>query len=80
MLQSGQILTLGLLTTITLEVITVHMYASFPVLLPFLKCILEVVFCEGVQHHLQFYRNHLDCVKMAALQFQLQSGKQKKVG
>jgi hypothetical protein len=38
------------------------------------KCILEVVFCEDVQHH-------LSCVKMAAFQFCLQSEKQKsKVG
>jgi hypothetical protein len=33
------------------------------------KCILEAVFCECVQHHVQFFLNHPSCVKMAALQF-----------
>jgi hypothetical protein len=46
-------------------------------LLPFFKCILKVVFCEGVQHCLQFGLDQLNCVKMATLQFYLQSGKQK---
>jgi hypothetical protein len=35
------------------------------------------MFCEGVQHHLRFCFNHLSCVKVAAFQFYLQSGKQK---
>jgi hypothetical protein len=39
---------LGLLTTITLGVALFRAYAPFPELLLFLKCILEVVFCEGV--------------------------------
>jgi hypothetical protein len=30
------------------------------------KCILQVVFCEGVQHRLRFCLDHLNCVKMAA--------------
>jgi hypothetical protein len=38
------------------------------------------MFCEGVQHRLQFYLNHLKCVKMAAFQFYLQSGEERKVG
>jgi hypothetical protein len=44
------------------------------------KCILEVVFCEGVQHRLPFCLHHLSSVKMAASQFYLQSGKERKVG
>jgi hypothetical protein len=51
-LLSGQKLTLGLLATITLEVVPFHVYAPLSALLPFLKCILEVVFCEGAQHSL----------------------------
>jgi hypothetical protein len=43
------------------------------------KCILEVVFCESVQHRLRFCLDHLSCVKMAAFQFYLQSGEQRKV-
>jgi hypothetical protein len=35
---------LGLLATITLKVVPFHMYAPFPELLQFFKCILEVVF------------------------------------
>jgi hypothetical protein len=49
-LTSSQKLTLGLLATITPEVIPFRAYAPFPTLLPFFKCILEVLFCEGVQH------------------------------
>jgi hypothetical protein len=41
----------------------------FPAPLPFFKCILEVVFCEGVQHRLRFCLNHLNYLKMAAFQF-----------
>jgi hypothetical protein len=55
------------------------MYAPFPALMPFFKHILEVMFCEGAQHHLRFGISHLYCVKMAAFQFYLQSGKQRKV-
>jgi hypothetical protein len=47
------------------------------VLLPFCKCILEVVFCEGVQHHLWSCLDHRNCVKRAVFQFDLQLGKQK---
>jgi hypothetical protein len=32
-----------------------HMYALFPALLLFFKCVLEDVFCEGVHHHMWFY-------------------------
>jgi hypothetical protein len=78
-LSSGEKLTLGLLATITLDLDTFRAYAPFPVLLPFLKCILEVMFCEGVQHRLRFCLDHLNCVKMGVFQFYLQSEKQKKV-
>jgi hypothetical protein len=43
-------LALGLLATITFKAVPFCVYAPFPVLLPFFKCISEVVFCEGVQH------------------------------
>jgi hypothetical protein len=43
------------------------------------KCILEVVFCEGVHHRLRFFLDYLNYVKMAALKFYLRSGKQRKV-
>jgi hypothetical protein len=36
--------------------------------MPFFKCILEAVFCEGVQHGLRFYSDHLSCGKMANFQ------------
>jgi hypothetical protein len=49
-LPSGQKLTLGLLATFTLKVVPYCTYAPFPALLPFFKCILQVVFCESVQH------------------------------
>jgi hypothetical protein len=38
------------------------------------------VICEGVQQRLRFCLDHLNYVKMAAFQFYLQSGKQRKVG
>jgi hypothetical protein len=44
-----------------------------------LKCFLKVVFCEAVQHRLRFRLDHLNCVKMAAFLFYLQSGKYRKV-
>jgi hypothetical protein len=55
---------LDLPTAITLKVAPFQTYAPFPALLKFLKCILQVVFCEGVQHCLQFCLNHLSCVEM----------------
>jgi hypothetical protein len=67
MLLSGQEPTLGLLATITLEVVPFGMYTPFPVLFPFFKYILEVMFCEGDQHHLQFHLDHLSCIKMAGI-------------
>jgi hypothetical protein len=45
-LSSGQDLTLGLLATITLEIIPFRMYTQFPALQPFFKGILEIVFRE----------------------------------
>jgi hypothetical protein len=43
---------MGLLATITLKVVSFCAYASFPAFLPFFKCTLELVFCDGVQHQL----------------------------
>jgi hypothetical protein len=65
---SGQKLILFLLAIITLEVVPFRASAPFPVLLPLFKCILEFLFCEGVQHGLWFCLDHLSCVKMAAFQ------------
>jgi hypothetical protein len=79
MLASGQKLTLGLLATISLEEVPFRVFAPFPSLLPFFKCIVKVVFCEGSQHRLRFCLDHFICVKMATFQFYLQSGKQRKV-
>jgi hypothetical protein len=76
-LPSGQKLTLSLLAIIALEVVPFRAYAPFPARLPFLNASLEVVFCEGVQHRLQFCLDHLIYIKMAALHFHLQSVKQK---
>jgi hypothetical protein len=58
-----------------LKVVPFCAYALFPAILPFIKCIMEVMFCEGVHHHL-----HLNCVKMAAFEFHLQLREQRKVG
>jgi hypothetical protein len=77
-LPSGQKLTLETLATINLEAVPIRVYAPCVAFLPFFKCILEVVFCVGVQHHLQFCFNHINRVKMADFQFYLPSGKQKK--
>jgi hypothetical protein len=74
-----QNLTLGLLVTITLEVVPFRAYAPFPALLSFFNCTLTVVFSESVQHRLRFFFDHLTSVSMAAFQFYLQSGKQKNV-
>jgi hypothetical protein len=52
-----------------MAVITIRAYAPFPALLPFFKCILEVVFCEGVQHRLRFCLDHLSCVEMRPSNF-----------
>jgi hypothetical protein len=81
-LPSGQKLTLGLLTTIILEVVPFCTYAPFPTLLPFLKCILKScsVGGGGVQHRLWFCIDHLNCVKTAAFQLYLRLWKQKKYG
>jgi hypothetical protein len=61
-LPSGQKLTLGLLATI--DLVPFCIYAPFPALLPFSKCMLEIMFCVGVQHRLRFCLHHLNCVKM----------------
>jgi hypothetical protein len=53
------------LVTVTLEVGPFCTYPPLPALLPFLKCILDIIFCEGVQHRLRFYLDHLICVKVA---------------
>jgi hypothetical protein len=78
-LSSGQILTLSPLATITLEVDSIGAHAPFPELLPLFKRILQVVFCEAVQHRLQSCLHRFNCVKMAAFLSYLQSGTQKKV-
>jgi hypothetical protein len=36
------------------------------------------MFCEDVWHHLQFFLDHLNCVKIQAFQFYLQSGNKEK--
>jgi hypothetical protein len=51
-LTSGQKLTLGLLATIALDVSPFIACAPSPAPLPFSKCILEALLCEGVQHRL----------------------------
>jgi hypothetical protein len=43
----------------------------------FFKFNLEIMFCEDVQSRLRFCLDHYNCVKMAAFQFYLQSGKLK---
>jgi hypothetical protein len=68
----------GLLAIITLEDLF-RAYAPFQHFCHFLKCILEVMFCEGILHRLRFGLDHLICVKMASFQFHIQSGKQRKV-
>jgi hypothetical protein len=60
----GQKLILRLLATITLEVILFSAFSPFPALLPFFKCILEVMFSESVQQRLRFCLAHINCVKM----------------
>jgi hypothetical protein len=35
----------------------------------------EAVFCEGVQYRLRFFLDYLNCVKMTAFKFYLESGK-----
>jgi hypothetical protein len=64
------------LVTITLEVAPFYVYAPFPALLPFFLNASVRLF----QHRLQFRLHYLSCVKMAAFQFYLQLGKQRKVG
>jgi hypothetical protein len=68
-LTCGLELILGILGT-TLEVV-------FPACLPFLKRILEVMFCGDVQQHVWFCLDHVNRVKMAAFQFSLNRGTRK---
>jgi hypothetical protein len=69
----GKKLILGLLAIITLEeAAPFYTYAPFPALLIFFKCVLEVVLCEGVQHHLRFCPTHLNFVNIAAFHLYLQ--------
>jgi hypothetical protein len=63
---SGQELTLSLLATIMIEIVSFRSYEYFPTLLPFCKCILQVMFYVDVQHRLRLYLDHLNGVKMAA--------------
>jgi hypothetical protein len=76
-LPCGQKLTLGLLVTVTPVVDPFHAYAPLSALVIF-KCILEVEFCEAVQHRPRFCLDHLNYVKMMASQFYLQSENQRK--
>jgi hypothetical protein len=70
---------LGLLATTALEVVLFRKDALFPALPSFFKCILEVVFCEGVQHCLQFFLYYLNC-QNGSLSVVSSIGKQRKVG
>jgi hypothetical protein len=79
-LPSGQKLTLGLLATITLEVVLFCTYASFPVLLPFFKCILEVMLCEGIQHRLRFCHDTSIVSEWQPLSFIFNQGNRKEQG
>jgi hypothetical protein len=54
MLSPAQKLSLILLATITLEVVPLRAYETFPVFLPFLEFFLEAVYCEGAEQRLQF--------------------------
>jgi hypothetical protein len=67
MLPSVEKLTLSILATITLQVAPFCSYAPFPALLPLFKCILEVVFREGVQHCLHFCLSYLSHFKVVGL-------------
>jgi hypothetical protein len=69
-LPSGKKLSFGL---------RVYAYALFQAILPFFKSILEVMFFEGIQHHLQFCLDRLNCV-ILAFQFYLRLEKERKVG
>jgi hypothetical protein len=61
------------------EIVSSCLYAPFPALLPLFKMHPEsCVLC--VQHRLRFCLDNLSCIKMAALQFYLKSGKQRRVG
>jgi hypothetical protein len=79
-LPSGQKLTLDLLATINLEAVPFRAYAPSLAFLQFFKCILEVMFCEGVQHHLQFCFSHIISVKTADFQFLSSIREREKVG
>jgi hypothetical protein len=65
--------------TFTLEVVPFLPYAPLIALLPFLECVLEVVFCEGVSAACDS-ASITSIVKMEVFQFYLQSGKQRKIG
>jgi hypothetical protein len=78
---SDKKLTVGILATFALEIVPFCANAPFPVLLPYFKRILDVLSREDVHHCLSFCLDHLSYVKMVAVQFYLQLGKQKcKVG
>jgi hypothetical protein len=71
---TGKKLIFDPLATITLEAVPFRVNAPFPALLPFLNSFWKPC---SVQHRLRFCLHHLNCVKMAAFQFHLQSGKQR---
>jgi hypothetical protein len=73
---SCQRLTLGLLATITLEVVPFHAYALLLELMSFFKCILEVMFCESVQHVCDSVSIISVVSELRLFQFYLRRGKQ----
>jgi hypothetical protein len=54
------------MVTIALEADPFRAYAPFSALLPLFKYVLEIVFCEAVQHRLRFCLDHFKCVKLSA--------------
>jgi hypothetical protein len=75
LLPCGQTFSLCLQVTITFETVAFRSYAPFPAILPLLKCVLDVVICEDVQHHRRFCHDNLSYVKIAVTSI----GKQRKV-
>jgi hypothetical protein len=68
-LPAGQKLTLEPLASTTFTVVPFRAYASFSAPLPFLRCILGVVFCGCVHHRLRFCLGQFHWVKMADFSF-----------
>jgi hypothetical protein len=77
LLPSGQKLTFGLLATITLEVVTFHAYAPFPVLLPCLNATWKSCSVRVFSTACDFAS--ITSVKMAAFLFYFQLGTQREM-